>query len=861
MGLILDLVPNHMCIDSFENRWWNEVLENGRSSVYAGHFDIDWAPPKADLADKVLLPVLGDQYGRVLENQEIQIVRDGGTFSVRYYDHRFPVAPKAWTQVLEPALLAVRGRLGESDPRVLELESIVTAINHLPLRTETGPEKVQERAREKEIIKRRLGEIIESSEAVREAVDASLVELNGRRGDPRSFDRLEALLADEAYRLSYWRVATDEINYRRFFDINELAAIRVEEPPVFDALHALPFRLLEEGWVTGLRIDHVDGLFDPADYLARLPGDAYVVVEKILIGDERLRSDWPVQGTTGYEVLNGLNAVFVDEAAGPTLLDLYARFTGNRDAFADVVYECKKLVLEVALSSELTVLARRLDRVSEQHRFSRDFTLNSLQDGLGEVIACFPVYRSYVRAQDGQVGPEDRRHILRAVRLAKRRNPAISATLFDFISSVLLLEDPEGLDEMQRAERRDFVMRFQQLTGPVMAKGLEDTASYRFHPLASLNDVGGEADSFGTSVERFHLENLERSRSWPHGLSSSSTHDTKRDEDVRARIDVLTEVPEGWERAVFRWRELNRDRKVLVEDAEVPDANEEYLFYQTLFGTWPVGSPAAAEPAAYGERIQGYMLKAVREAKLHTSWINADEAYERAVREFVDAVLDPRRGRRFLEDFAGFQERLLGPGLLNSVSQTLLKIAAPGVPDFYQGTELWEFHLVDPDNRRPVDFERRRLSLDALAREAEGDAAGLAERLLAGIEDGRLKLYVTSRALGFRRSHRRLFDGAEYVPLSAGGRRRRHVVAFARTGAGEAVVAAAARFFVRLPAQPVGSRAWGDSALRLADDRASAYRDVFTGREITASRGGGGYELPLASVFAHLPVALLERVS
>lgn len=894
MGIIMDVVPNHMCVAGSANQWWNDVLENGPSSPFASFFDIDWWPPKADLAGKVLLPVLGDQYGIVLENQQIQLTYDEGAFHAHYYDVRLPIAPRSYAQILSPLVPQVKERLGELRTDVLELESIITALSHLPPRDQTDPERLRERMREKEIIKRRLSALTETSAEVRQAVAEILREFNGVRKEPKSFDRLEALLAAQAYRLSFWQVASDEINYRRFFDINELAAIRVEDAEVFADVHRLTFRLMKQGLVTGLRIDHVDGLFDPYSYFIALQQEAvsnyeegylyaeapsssvrtsarsssengkpcYIVVEKILGQDERLRSDWAVYGTTGYGFMNLLNGVLVDTSTRDHFLKIYERFTGLTRSFDDLVYESKKLILRVAMSSELTVLARRLDRISEQHRYSRDFTLNSQQEALAEVIACFPVYRTYTRSDQTAVSDEDRRYIVSALRRAKRRNPATSPSIFDFIGSILLLEDPEGLSAEQRTQRRDFVMSFQQLTGPVTAKGLEDTAFYRYYPLASLNEVGGEPERFGVTAEFFHGHNEQRHANWPHGLSSTSTHDTKRSEDVRARINVLSEIPARWYRAITRWRRLNRPLKASIDQVEIPDANEEYLLYQTLVGAWPFGTMNAEEREAFTDRIENYMIKAIREAKVHTSWISPNEDHERGVREFIRAVLKTGPENRFLKDFVRVQAIVARAGMFNSLSQTLLKITLPGVPDFYQGTELWNFSLVDPDNRRPVDFDLRRRLLDSL-KDAGDDPASLLSKLLKKPEDGRTKLYVTNRALRFRNHRAELFAEGAYLPLETTGEKQNNVIAFARKLGDRVALVLAGRFFTRLgtPSQlPVGD-VWKDTTVVLKGElKTGRYRDVLTGREVDVEASEEGGRLRLKEAFTHLPLALLEPV-
>jgi len=868
MGLVLDVVPNHMCISDSGNRWWSDVLENGPGSPFAPYFDIDWTPPKSELANKVLLPVLGEQYGRTLEAREIRVVFDAGAFFAEVYGRRLPLGPRSWTALLEPVAAELRGVLGDGDPHRVELESIVTALGYLPRSTETDPDRVRERRREKEVVKRRLAALAEASGAVLASIEGTIARFNGARGDPRSFDLLERLLADQVYRLCYWRVAADEINYRRFFDINELAAICVERPEVFASVHEGVFRLVKSGCVTGLRIDHVDGLFDPIAYLEAVRAAApecYVVVEKILEGAERLHADWPVAGTTGYDFLNQLNGLFVKRSERRAFLELYARFAGRSRRFADIVNTSKKLIMLVAMASELHVLTCRLDRISEQHRWSRDFTRESLRFALREVVASFPVYRSYIRADDREVDPVDRARIGEAIEDAKRRNPATSASLFDFIADVLLLRDPDGITERARAERRELAMRFQQLTGPVMAKGLEDTAFYRYFPLASLNEVGGDPTAFGIGVSGFHERNRERAEAHPRSLLATTTHDTKRSEDVRARLNVLSEMPEQWFAAICRWHEVARAHKTRVLGRPAPDANDEYLLYQTLVGACPLD---AAERPAFRERVKDYMIKAVREAKVHTSWIKPDLAYEGALRGLVDALLEDAPKNRFPDDFLRFLSEVAYHGALNGLAQVLLKVTSPGVPDLFQGAELWTLTLVDPDNRRPVDFAARARILADLDRRAEEGRAALAGELLSRWRDGAIKLYVTAAALRFRRGRRALFEAGRYTPVHVEGGHARHAVAFLRsTDQGDHALVATSRLMARLATSdepPVGERAWGDTRLALPKGAPRRWRDVLTGEEVTGHVSEGepdaGPTLPLSFVFGILPLALLEPV-
>lgn len=867
MGLIADIVPNHMCVTDPANLWWADVLENGASSPYARFFDIDWRPLKIDLWNKVLLPFLGDQFGKVLENRQIRLVLEDGAFFIRVYENRFPTDPRTWHIILVPARNRLRSRAEPSDVDLHELESILTALNNLPLRTEIEWEKVRERQREKEIIKKRLAALHASSATVRAVLEECLEELNGDRGDPPVVDQLDAMLAAQGYRLAFWRVAADEINYRRFFDINDLAAIRVEDPEVFRAVHRKTLDLIRRGWVSGLRVDHVDGLFDPLQYLCNLQQAAweargaggempkrpfYVVVEKVLGKQERLSPDWPVHGTTGYSFLNLLNGLFVDGDGLKQIREIYRRFTGRWQPQKELLATCKKLIMLVSMASELNELAYYLDRISEQHRWFRDFTLETQRFALREAIAWFPVYRSYIGSDIEGIREDDRAHVEEAIREARRHSPATDPSIFEFLRRVWLLDYPAELSDEQCEEWRSFAMRLQQFSGPVMAKGLEDTFYYRHLPLASLNEVGGERQEEGVTLQEFHRWNRERQQLWPHALLATSTHDTKRSEDVRARINLLTEIPGEWKRTLQKWHRMNRGRKTLDEETEAPDANDEYLFYQTLIGTWPLAEMSEEEHAAFISRIEEYMMKAIREAKVHTSWITQNEDYEQGMRRFVRSALERTSGNKFLPDLVEFHAQIRRAGMLNSLVQTVVKIASPGVPDFYQGTEVWNFSLVDPDNRRPVDYA----TLERLLADLPGPGEGVPAGLVAAPEDGRIKLWVMRTALAFRNERRELFERGTYAELETAGPAADHVVAFSRLKGNQAAVVLTGRFFMKRPHAP---GAWDGTKVVLPEAlAASKWREGFTTRTIETRSEGGKRTLPLAEVFSDLPIALLE---
>ncbi len=876
MGLLVDVVPNHMGIGKALNPWWRDVLENGPSARYAQAFDIDWHPIKRELHNKVLLPILGDQYGTVLENQDIAVELNRGDLAVRYYDYRLPLTPKSWSRILGARLDRLIEQAGESDPSVMELQSILTALRNLPGTDATEEDLIAERSREVEVVKKRLATLMAQSPLVDAHVQESVARLNGIKGKPESFDEMDALLDEQAYRLASWKVASEEINYRRFFDINELAAIRMEHPMVFQESHRLLFRLIRAGAVTGVRVDHVDGLYDPGRYLrdlhtmARHPeggnlGEAslFVVVEKILGTGEPL-PDWPVQGTTGYDFINLVNGVFVPSANERAWTDIYSRFIGREPVYSELAYAGKQLIMRASMSSELNVLGHQLNTLSERDRRSRDFTLNSLTHAIREIIASFPVYRTYATDGPEPVAERDRAFIHMAVARAKRRNPALSGQVFDFIRSILL-KQREARTAQERDNQNRFVMKFQQTTSPVTAKGIEDTVFYRFNRLLSLNEVGGEPEQFGLPIEEFHKRMRERQARWPHALSASSTHDTKRSEDVRARLNVLSEMPREWKAAVSRWSRMNRKYRRDSEGERLPDRNDEYLFYQTVLGAWPL---EAMDDDAYGVfcgRIQQYMVKAVREAKTHTSWVNPNQPYEQAVQEFVAAALDRTRSGAFLADVLAMHTHLVHAGLYTALAQLLVKLTAPGIPDFYQGTELWDFSLVDPDNRRPVDYDVRLRLLNDLRHGMEVQPrTEFIRSLVEQVPDGRLKLFVIMTTLAQRRRHPAVFQLGEYVPLESGGARRQQLCAFARVHEAQAVMTVIPRFLATLTSQrserPL-SVPWEDSWVAVPPGQnAGRFRNLFTGEIVEPESMQGRRVLPAAQAFRHCPVALFERL-
>jgi (1->4)-alpha-D-glucan 1-alpha-D-glucosylmutase len=845
LGQVLDFVPNHMGVGGADNPLWLDVLEWGPDSAHAGWFDIDWDPDRRYLHDKLLVPSLGDQYGVVLEAGQLmlQFDPDEGSFALwAYGSHKLPICPLDYARVL-----------GDAHPK---LERLGDAFSSLP----SWRPQVGRRAAE---LKAELAAAVREQPDVREAVDAALARLNGEPGQLETWRSLDALIQDQHWRVAHFRVAADDINYRRFFNINDLAGLRMELPDVFDHAHQLVFRLLEDGTVDGLRIDHIDGLLDPKGYLERLRAKAgagcYIVVEKILAQHETLREDWPVEGTTGYEFANLVLGLLVDPAGEEGFTRTYAAFTGKREPFASIVRDCKLRIMENEMASELNVLARDASRVARQNPRTADFTRNILQRALREVVACFPVYRTYVDTRDPPT-QADRRDLDWALAQARRNQADVDPSVFDFLAKLLsadLVAQPRSGFSRQAVLR--CAMKLQQYSGPVMAKGLEDTAFYRYNRFIALNEVGGHPDQFGVSLAVFHKANRSRAQRWPHAMLGTSTHDTKRGEDTRARLAVLSEGPEEWTRQVETWSRILRARQGDLEGTAPPDRNDEYMFYQLLVGTWPVELLGDARPdpealASYAGRLKGALTKSMREAKVHSTWAAPDTAYEAAMLGFLDLAFDLERSASFLDMFQPFVEGIARLGAHNTLAQTVLKLTVPGMPDIYQGTELWDLSLVDPDNRRPVQYGLRMRLLEEVEAALDVDRGEAMQHFFRDWRDGRFKLAALATLLGLRRDRPALFAEGAYEPVAAQGPQAEQACAFLRSHGDAVMLVAVARFPGRLQAEGFGQ----DTVLTLPETlQTTLWRDALTGRDIRVEDG----VLAASSVFAALPAAILLPVA
>jgi len=846
MGWLQDIIPNHMAY-SHENAMLTDVFENGQASNYCGFFDVDWEHRHEGIRGRVLAPFLGTFFGEALENGELRLMYDENGLRVDYYDLRFPLKTASYLNIFTYELGGLKARLGRDHPDFIKLLGIVDLLKNLPSRKEN-----RERYDQLAFAKRMLWELYSTNEEIRRFVDTNLSIFNGDPGNPLSFNLLDNLLSEQYFRLSFWKVATEEINYRRFFNINELISLRVEDERVFNHTHSLVFELLEKKKITGLRIDHIDGLYDPTNYLEALRkkvGPTYIVAEKILELDEQLPSVWPIKGTTGYDFLNYLNAVFCQKDNKKKFTSVYSRFAGVKTSVEELVYEKKKLILERHMAGDVDNIAHLLKTVSSRDRHGGDITLYGLKMAMVEVLARFQVYRSYI--SDNVFRQEDHRQIRAAVDKALQSNPALMHEL-RFIERFLLLDLGEYLSEEEKKSCLHFVMRFQQFTGPLMAKGFEDTALYIYNRLLSLNEVGGFPQTFGVSLKQFHDFNRKRNDLWPHSLNASATHDTKRGEDVRARLNVLSELPEEWSASIRRWSKSNVKKKRRIGRTRAPDKNDEYFIYQTLVGSFPFEHK---EDDDFTERIKNYLVKAVREAKVHTAWLKPDHDYEDACISFVERLLETSPDNRFMAEFVPFQKKVAHYGIFNSLSQTLLKMTSPGVPDFYQGGELWDFNLVDPDNRRPVDFSTRKSLIRDIKERVQGDRSSLIAELLKKKEDGRIKLFLIYLGLAARKEAAKLFEKGRYIPLEVRGAHRDHVVAFARKLDDRWAAAIAPRFLTRLVMEgeyPLAEKVWHDTRVGLPPQSPAKWKNTFT-EEIVSGKDS----LAVGEVLGQFPVALL----
>jgi (1->4)-alpha-D-glucan 1-alpha-D-glucosylmutase len=847
IGWIQDVVPNHMAYDR-DNAMLMDVMENGPASRFFHFFDLFWNHPDESMNGRVLAPFLGRSYGEALENGEIRLAYDSDGFRVEYYGHRYPISIDTYPSILEHSIDSLKRRMESEYPDYVKYLGLLYVVKNLPAAGEP-----EHRLDQIAFVKKMLRELYTSNPVIKEHVDGAIRTFNGKKGSPETFAPLDALLARQNFRLSYWRVANQELNYKRFFNINELISIRVQDEAVFNATHVLIAGWIRNGRIDGLRIDHIDGLYDPVEYLQRLRSlsrDMYLVVEKILEYEERLPEDWPVQGTTGYDFLNHLNGLFCKKKKQKDFTRLYADFIGREIHFAELLYEKKKQIIGRQLTGDLDNLAYLLKRIANKYRHGRDITMNGLRNGMVEILACFPVYRTYIRSWE--VNAEDRRIITETVQKAKSHAPAFESEIW-LIEKFLLLDFFEELTADERRNCIDFVMKFQRLTGPLMAKGFEDTCLYIYNRLISLNEVGGDPASFGTSLHQFHNYCAGRIVANSPGMNATSTHDTKRSEDVRARINVLSEIPREWKMQLRRWETVNKKFKRIVGGAAAPDRNEEYMIYQTVIGVYPFDD---ATPEDLVPRLELYVEKMLREAKVHSFWSEPNTDYEDAVKAFVRDILAAGENNFFLKELIPFQKRIAHYGMLNSLSQTLVKLTAPGVPDFYQGTELWDLSLVDPDNRRPVDYGLRKKYLAEIT--DRGNSSGVFDyisELRSGATDGRIKMYLTYKALSARREHAAVFKRGGYAPLRVTGRHRDHVIAYVREHGDTAAAVLAPRWLTGLVGEaefPLGRNVWNDTAVYLPAPAGRVWGNSLTGE--TIPRGGRVF---VADILTHFPTALL----
>lgn len=842
MGWIQDIVPNHMAFDS-GNKLLMDLFENGPAFLPLHYFDIDWNHPYESLRGRLLAPILGDIYGECLERGEIKLTYDQNGFAIRYYSHFFPLRIETYALILDRNLDRLKTEQGVSNPGFLKLLGVLYSIKNLP-----AAHQMEARRTQVKFTKAILWELYTTESAIQAFIDELLREINGIPGKPETFSLLDALHAEQVFKLSFWKVATEELNYRRFFTVNDLISLRVEDEQVFRDTHEFIFEMINQGKINGIRVDHIDGLYDPHLYLERLrkgAPESYIIVEKILGFQEPLPNVWPIQGTTGYDFCNYVNNLFCYRRNGKLFEQIYSAFTGKRLDFKSLLTEKKRLIISKHMAGDIDNLALLIKKVSGRDRRGTDITLYGLRRALVELLSCFPVYRSYINGRS--FSRIDRDHLQYAISAAKALEPGLSRE-FAFIERFLLLQYEESASEQEKQEWTNVLMRFQQFTGPLMAKGFEDTVLYIYNRLCSLNEVGSWPHIFGIRAAAFHSFCSSRLKSWPNTMNTTSTHDTKRGEDVRARINVLSEMPREWEKFLKKCSKLNSRWKTVYNGRQMPDPNDEYLFYQTLIGTFNLSE----DYQQYTKRISQYMLKAVKEAKEHTGWVDPHFEYEKALSDFIDKALDRDISGQFIDEFIRFQQKISSYGIFNSISQCLLKIVSPGLPDFYQGTELLDLSLVDPDNRREVDFLKRADILRQL-KQSEINSGFLRDLLMESTE-GRVKMFLIYRCLEARRRNKELFQSGCYKHLKTGGVFKRSIIAFAREWGEERMIVAVPRFLVSVISPdelPLGAKVWKDTYVEIPQGVFTCKEEI-TGRELTFEHGINAGEL-----FESFPAALL----
>jgi (1->4)-alpha-D-glucan 1-alpha-D-glucosylmutase len=842
MGWLQDIVPNHMAYDS-QNPYLMDIMENGPAAKNIAVFDVEWKIHH-NLKGRVLAPLLGSLYGECLGNGELKLTYDRAGLKITYFELELPIRLESYLHFITLNIEQLTHKLGQSHPDLIKLMGVMYLIKNVA--TETAEE---ERYNQISFVKSLMWELYTQNDLIKEFFKANLAYFNGGDENNQSYDSLDQLLSNQFYRLSFWKVASEEINYRRFFAVNELISVKVENPNVFEKVHNLIRSLVQDGKITGLRVDHIDGLYNPAQYLARLEEiapDTYITVEKILELQEDLPTDWTIKGTSGYDFLNYINGIFCKPENEARIQDIYQQFTGLDTAYDVLAEQKKQLIIEHDLAGDVANLVQKLKAIAAQDREGIDFTTLGLAKVLREVLAQFPVYRTYTVGDT--VANTDKTYVEKAIAAAAHQLPLLRKELA-YLQQLLLRQDKDNLSSEQRAERLYFVMKFQQLTGPLMAKGIEDTLLYIYNRLISLNEVGGNPSHFGISLEAFHRFNRKRRERWPHTQNATATHDTKRGEDFRARINILSELSDEWHKQVTQWQKLNQEHKSYINNRPIPSLNDEYFLYQTLTGALPFDR---SEPN-FVDRIKQYVIKAVREAKVETTWLNVNKDYEAGYLEFIDKILAEPESNPFLQAFYPFQRRIAAYGIYNSLSQVLVKCAAPGIPDLYQGCELWDLSLVDPDNRRPVDYAKRISILQAIRAKADRLLL-LIEELLADRADGRIKLFLTTQMLQARKAFPAVFQNGSYQPLTVRGTLADSIIAFARCYQDTTVVAIAPRFLTSLiepDTLPLGE-IWQDTCIELPAELCGSWKDLITSESLSSE-----CSVLAAQAFQHFPGALL----